>query len=275
MVDGQGSWRPQNPPLRPLRVIGAWIASAIAVYVAAWLSPGVLIDSTWSAFLVAAFIAIVNAIVPPVVAVAAFALHAAARIRPRACRRSVRADGRRRRPAGQHLGQLVRRRPPCRARDRGRLDRAARDHGHERRRHLHASGRAAHRPPSRRRGPHRRRRHRLPRDRRARAAGPHPCDARRQGPDDGALGTGRGLPPRRVGARPVVADGREPGRDPVGIQRGHTGLPVGGEGDGDADDLLGSGRLRGDRATPRERRADCSQTAARAAATCSRARPTR
>ena len=68
MVDGRGSWRPQNPPLRPLRVIGAWIASAIAVYVAAWLSPGVLIDSTGSAFLVAAFIAIVNAIVPPVVA---------------------------------------------------------------------------------------------------------------------------------------------------------------------------------------------------------------
>ena len=43
---------------------------------------------------------------------------------------------------------------------------------------------------------------------------------------------------------------------------------------GDADDLLGAGRLRGDRAPPRRPAAGCSSTAARAAATCSPARPT-
>jgi len=68
MADRRDSWRPQKPPFRPLRIIAAWIASAAAVYVAGWLSPGVDIDSTASAFMAAAFIAIFNAIVPPVVA---------------------------------------------------------------------------------------------------------------------------------------------------------------------------------------------------------------
>jgi len=62
------SWRPQKPPLRPLRLVVAWIAGAAAVYVAGWLVPGFAIDGTASAFIVAAFIAIFNAIVPPVVA---------------------------------------------------------------------------------------------------------------------------------------------------------------------------------------------------------------
>ena len=43
---------------------------------------------------------------------------------------------------------------------------------------------------------------------------------------------------------------------------------------GTADDLLGAGRLRRDRAAARDRRSACSRTAARAAATCSPARPT-
>ena len=44
---------------------------------------------------------------------------------------------------------------------------------------------------------------------------------------------------------------------------------------GTDDDLLGAGRLRRDRAPPRDRASACSSTAARAAATCSPARPTR
>ena len=39
---------------------------------------------------------------------------------------------------------------------------------------------------------------------------------------------------RGVGARPVVADRRQPGRDPARLQRGHPGLPLGREGDGRA-----------------------------------------
>ena len=41
----------------------------------------------------------------------------------------------------------------------------------------------------------------------------------------------RRLPPRRVGDRPLLADRRQPGRDPARLQRGHPGVPVGREGD--------------------------------------------
>ena len=38
-------------------------------------------------------------------------------------------------------------------------------------------------------------------------------------------------PAGRVGDRSVLADGRQPGGDPAGLQRGHLGLPLGREGD--------------------------------------------
>ena len=60
-------------------------------------------------------------------------------------------------------------------------------------------------------------------------------------------------PARRVGDRPLVADRGEPGRDPARLERGHPRVPLGREGDGDDDDLLGAARLRGDRAAPRDR----------------------
>ena len=84
-----------------------------------------------------------------------------------------------------------------------------------------------------------------------------------------------GLPAGRVGDRPLLADGRQPGRDPARLERGHPRLPLGREGDADDDDLLGAGRLRRDRAPPRRPGSGCSPTAAPAAATCSPARPTR
>ena len=81
--------------------------------------------------------------------------------------------------------------------------------------------------------------------------------------------------PGGVGDRSLLADRREPGRDPAGIERGHLGLPLGGEGDGDADDVLGAARLRGDRAAALRPASACSPTAAPAAATCSPAKRTR
>ena len=39
----------------------------------------------------------------------------------------------------------------------------------------------------------------------------------------------------------------------LGLERGHLGVPLGGEGDRDADDVLGAAGLRGDRAAPRDR----------------------
>ena len=55
---------------------------------------------------------------------------------------------------------------------------------------------------------------------------------------------------RRVGDRPLVADGCEPGGDPARLEREHPGLPLGGEGVGEARRVLRAGRLRGDRAHP-------------------------
>ena len=47
--------------------------------------------------------------------------------------------------------------------------------------------------------------------------------------------------------------GRQPGRDPARLQRGHPRVPLGREGDADDDRLLLAGRLRRDRAAPRHR----------------------
>ena len=69
--------------------------------------------------------------------------------------------------------------------------------------------------------------------------------------------------------------GRQPGRDPARLERGHPGVPLGREGDGDADDPARRRPTAPRSSAARDRRSGCSPTAGRAAATCSRARPTR
>jgi uncharacterized membrane protein YvlD (DUF360 family) len=61
-------WYPEKLPLHPVRLIVGWIISAAAVYLSAALVPGFTIDGTASAVLVAAFIAVFNALAPPIVA---------------------------------------------------------------------------------------------------------------------------------------------------------------------------------------------------------------
>ena len=95
---------------------------------------------------------------------------------------------------------------------------------------------------------HRGPRDRVSRDRRARIACAQPGDARRQRTEHGPLDGRRHAPTGGVGDRSLVADGRQPGGDPARIERGHLGVPLGGEGDRDADDLLGTPGLRRDRA---------------------------
>ena len=124
---------------------------------------------------------------------------------------------------------------------------------HERRRHLHLPGRPAHRTPFGRADSDRRARNHLSRDRRPRPPGAAAGDARRQRPGARELGPERHAPPRRVGDRFLVPDRGEPGRDPARLERRHLGVPLGREGDCAADDLLGPGRLRRDRASPFER----------------------
>jgi uncharacterized membrane protein YvlD (DUF360 family) len=61
-------WQPSRPRLRPTRLIVSWIVAAIAVHVAALLVPGVSLEEFGGAVLVAAVIAVFNAVLPPVVA---------------------------------------------------------------------------------------------------------------------------------------------------------------------------------------------------------------
>jgi uncharacterized membrane protein YvlD (DUF360 family) len=61
-------WRPERPRLRPLRVIVGLVVNAAAIAVAAWLLPGFALEQTGAAFLMAAAVAVLNAVLPPVLA---------------------------------------------------------------------------------------------------------------------------------------------------------------------------------------------------------------
>ena len=145
------------------------------------------------------------------------------------------------------MGRRAARRAPDRRRDDGARHRPR----HERRRRVLDPRDAPDRTP--RRDPDRRPRHRLPRDRRPRPAGAARRDARRQRPEHGALDRRGRLPARGVGDGPLVADGRQPGRHPARLERGHPRVPLGREGVGPDHDLLLPRRLRRDRAAPRDR----------------------
>ena len=62
------TWEPTKPRLRPFRLLVSWAIAAATLYVAAILVPGVTLEQPGAAFVVAAVVAILNAIVPPVVA---------------------------------------------------------------------------------------------------------------------------------------------------------------------------------------------------------------
>jgi uncharacterized membrane protein YvlD (DUF360 family) len=62
------SWQPDSPRLRPLRLAVAWAVSAAAVWITAWLLPGVGLGGSGAAFAAAAVIAVLNAVLPPTLA---------------------------------------------------------------------------------------------------------------------------------------------------------------------------------------------------------------
>ncbi|HEY6781153.1 MAG TPA: phage holin family protein, partial [Thermoleophilaceae bacterium] len=64
----QPRWEPVPPRLRPGRLLLAWVVSALAIGAAAWMVPGVELRSALGALVVAAFVGIVNAILPPLLA---------------------------------------------------------------------------------------------------------------------------------------------------------------------------------------------------------------
>src|SRR2546421_3308464 len=62
------TWNPSRPRLRPLRLLLAWVVSAAALLVAAWIVPGAAVHHVGGALAAAAVIAILNAVLPPIVA---------------------------------------------------------------------------------------------------------------------------------------------------------------------------------------------------------------
>ena len=61
-------WEPQAPRFRPRRLLVGWLVAAVAVWIAAWIVPGVALGGAGAALAVSALIAILNAVVPPVIA---------------------------------------------------------------------------------------------------------------------------------------------------------------------------------------------------------------
>ena len=57
-----------RPKIKPLRLVLSWFVAAASLFIAAAIVPGVAIQAFWGALLVALVIAILNAILPPLVA---------------------------------------------------------------------------------------------------------------------------------------------------------------------------------------------------------------
>ena len=62
------TWQPERPSLRPGRLVISWIVSALALLIAATIMPGATVEGFWGALLVAAVIASLNAVLPPLIA---------------------------------------------------------------------------------------------------------------------------------------------------------------------------------------------------------------
>ena len=61
-------WEPAKLRLNPLRLAAWWVVSAASVWLAAVIVPGFELNGVGAAFLVAAVLAVLNAIAPPMIA---------------------------------------------------------------------------------------------------------------------------------------------------------------------------------------------------------------
>src|SRR5947207_7576180 len=62
------AWSPERPKLRPLRLVVAWVTAALALFAAAWILPGATVNGFWGALAATAAIAVLNALIPPLIA---------------------------------------------------------------------------------------------------------------------------------------------------------------------------------------------------------------
>jgi uncharacterized membrane protein YvlD (DUF360 family) len=61
-------WQPETPRIGLLRFLLAWVVAAAAVAVAVWITPGTQLEQTGAAFLVAAVLGVLNAVLPALLA---------------------------------------------------------------------------------------------------------------------------------------------------------------------------------------------------------------
>ena len=62
------TWDPKPPRFKLIRVLVSWVVATAAVEVAAAVTPGLTVHGTFGAFTAAALVAILNALLPPIVA---------------------------------------------------------------------------------------------------------------------------------------------------------------------------------------------------------------
>jgi uncharacterized membrane protein YvlD (DUF360 family) len=62
------TWAPERPRLKPARLVFAWFAVTFALLVGAWVVPGAHVTDFWGALAAALVIAVLNALLPPLVA---------------------------------------------------------------------------------------------------------------------------------------------------------------------------------------------------------------
>src|SRR4051794_1105244 len=65
---GGQPWRPERLRVHPLRLVINWLLSGLALLGAAAILPGVAVEGFWGGLVAAFLIAILNALLPPVLA---------------------------------------------------------------------------------------------------------------------------------------------------------------------------------------------------------------
>ena len=224
-------WQPGRPKIKARRLLLQWATSAVALYVAAMIVPGVHIEGFGGALVAAALIAVLNALLPPLIAALRlpYMLAVGFLLVLLLDALMVLVGGG---PLGPHLrGERLLLGPARRSGRRRRDGDAGGAARHQRRRRVLPPRHAAHRAPLAAADGYRRAGHHLPRDRRAGAPRAAARPARRPRAGDGALDRVRLPRSLRMGDRPQLADRRLPGRAAPGLQRRHPGVPLGREGD--------------------------------------------
>ncbi len=62
------TWKPATPKFKPVRFIANWVTTGIAVFLTAWILPGISVEGFVGALAVAIVVGVFNALLPPLIA---------------------------------------------------------------------------------------------------------------------------------------------------------------------------------------------------------------